>query len=176
MNDAYPNDPKKLAYAREVMQRKARDHARTPVQWSSAANAGFCKEDVQPWMRVNDDYKSYNAEAQLAANDPDELSVLQFWRRGLKNRKEHKDVFVYGEFTLLDEKHETVFAYKRSSEKEAFVTVLNFSGETVSWTVPEEAKVQKWVAGNYESGSPEKDVEGSIQLKPWEAILATAKV
>ncbi|SMR42775.1 unnamed protein product [Zymoseptoria tritici ST99CH_1E4] len=182
MNDAYPNDKAKLAYARKVMQSKARDHARTPVQWTARPNAGFCKEGVKPWMRVNDDYTTYNVEAQLAEGDggsKGDMSVLAFWRRGLKNRKEHKDVFVYGEFTLLsEEKDETVFAYKRTSGKEAFVTVLNFSGKSVEWKVPEGAKVEKWVAGNYEDreGGLEKGVEGVVKLEAWEALLGVARV
>jgi glycosidase len=102
--------------------------------------------------------------------------VFQFWKRGLANRKAHKDVFVYGDYKLLDETHEEVFAYKRSSEKEAFVTVLNFSGKTVQFEIPETAGVRKWVAGNYEAGSPDKEVGGTITLKPWEAILGSASV
>ena len=85
-------------------------------------------------------------------------------------------MFVYGNFKLLDENHETVFAYKRSGEKEAFVIVLNFSGKSVEFDMPEPAGVVKWVAGNYESGAPVKDVQGKVTLKPWEAILGTAKV
>lgn len=69
-------------------QRKARDHARTPVQWTSAKHAGFTAG--APWMRVNDDYSDgWNAAAELA----DPHSVFHFWKRALAMRKEH-DVFV----------------------------------------------------------------------------------
>lgn len=125
---------------------------------------------------MNDDYTHINAEIQQSAQDGNQLSVLQFWKRGLANRKDHKDVFVYGDFKRLDEANETVFSYKRSSDKEAFVVVLNFSGKSVEFTIPETAGVVKWVAGNYESGAPDKEVQGRITLKPWEAILGTAKV
>jgi len=175
-NDLYPGNEEKLQEARVMLQKKARDHARTPVQWSSDANAGFCEEGVTPWMRVNDDYTYVNAEAQQSAKDDNQLSVLQFWKRGLANRKAHKDVFVYGDYKLLDETNETVFAYKRSSDKEAFVVVLNFSGKSVEFDIPNLAGVEKWVAGNYEVGSPNKEVQGKITLKPWEAILGAAKV
>lgn len=126
--------------------------------------------------RVNDDYSQFNAEAQQSASDDNQLSVLQFWQRGLANRKAHKDVFVYGDYKLLDDTHETVFAYKRSSETEAFVTVLNFSGNSVEFQIPDDAGVEKWVATNYEAGAPAKEVQGTITLKPWEAILGAAKV
>lgn len=175
----YPNDEKKLKEARYLLQAKARDHARTPVQWTSGPNSGFCAEGTEPWMMVNTDYETVNAESQRtyspssSSSDPNDLSVLQFWKRGLANRKEHKDVFVYGDFTLLDETEgSSVFAYKRSSEKgEAFVTVLNFCGEEVEWDVPREAKVEKWVAGNYTKCAPEKETSGKIRLRAWEGVL-----
>lgn len=172
VNADHPDDEKEIAWARKVIQRKARDHARTPVQWNAEANAGFCDEGTTPWMRVNDDYKTVNAAVQRSfSSSGDELSTLQYWQRGLENRKKHKEVFVYGSFELLDEKHETVFAYKRASESEAFVVALNFSGKEAEWDVPAKAKVQAWVAGNYSGGKPEKGTSGKISLRPWEGVL-----
>jgi oligo-1,6-glucosidase len=37
--------------------------------------------------------------------------------------------------------------------------------------VPEKANVQKWVAGNYTAGAPDKPVTGSIKLRAWEGVL-----
>ncbi|KAI5251116.1 glycoside hydrolase [Aureobasidium subglaciale] len=176
MNHMHPDNKEKLDFARKVLQRKARDHSRTPVQWSAEPNAGFCKEDVTPWMRVNDDYKEINAEAQRKQDDPDKLSVLQFWKRGLANRKEHKDVFVYGDFQVLDEEDKKVFAYKRASESEAFVLALNFTKDEVKWEVPEAAKVKNWVAGNYTAGKPDKPTSGTITLRPFEGVLGSAEM
>nr|POE47394.1 alpha-glucosidase [Quercus suber] len=171
MNTLYPEDAAKLQFARKVLQRKARDHARTPVQWSAAPNAGFCAPDVQPWMVVNTDYETVHVEAQSRFHRDDELSVLQFWRRGLEQRKKHKDVFVYGGFELLDDQHESVFAYKRATDEEAFVVVLNFTGKDVQWEVPARARVTRWVAGNYQAGAPEKSSSGTITLRPWEGTM-----
>lgn len=171
MNDMYPDDKEKLDYARKVMQRKARDHARTPMQWDAGPNAGFCKEDVQPWMRVNDDFKAVNAEVQRQQSKPDQLSVLQFWKRGLTNRRENKDVFIYGDFKLLDQDHDCIFAYKRFSDSRAFVVVLNFSNKEVKWTLPSDASVKNWVAGNYTAGSPDKPASGELTLRAWEGLL-----
>ena len=171
-------DEKELDFARKVLQLKARDHARTPVQWTDGQNAGFCAGDTKPWMMVNTDYKTVNAAAQRSYKSDTDLSVLQFWKRGLENRKEHKDVFVYGDFTLLDDKHESVFAYKRTSENgEAFVTVLNFSGKEVQWEVPQAAKVEKWVTGNYSGKTaPELETSGTVKLRAWEGILGMCRL
>ncbi|TKA72639.1 hypothetical protein B0A55_05984 [Friedmanniomyces simplex] len=178
MNALHQNDTTQWKQARHVLQRKARDHARTPVQWSAEANAGFCDKDTKPWMMVNTDYETVNATAQRTYKSDDDLSVLQFWKRGLESRKEHKDVFVYGDYEVLDEEHESVFAYKRTSRGEggeAFVTVLNFSGKEVEWVIPKTVKVARWVAGNYAKGAPENAVEGVLRLRPWEGVLGMCK-
>ncbi|KAK5121023.1 hypothetical protein LTR85_005807 [Meristemomyces frigidus] len=176
MNKLHQGNPAKIQEARRVLQRKARDHARTPVQWSAEPNAGFCDPNTKPWMMVNTDYQTVNATSQRTYNEDDQLSVLQFWKRGLASRKEHKDVFVYGDFELLDSEHSTVFAYKRAGKEAAFATVLNFSDGEVEWAVPEHAKVERWVAGNYEKSAPKKATSGSIKLRPWEGVLGMAKV
>ena len=180
MSEKYAGNDAELKKAKWNLQRKARDHARTPVQWSAEPNSGFCDANTTPWMRANDDYKTVNAETQRkhSSDNDDQLSVLQFWKRGIANRKENKDVFVYGDFACLDEKDEDVFAYKRwSAAGDAFIVVLNFSGKDVEWALPkgEEGKVVKWVAGNYQKGAPEKATSGKIALKPWEGILGVAR-
>lgn len=96
-------------------------------------------------MRINADYTSINAEAQLASPAPgspgygrEAMSVFRFWQRGLANRKKHAGVFVYGDFKLLDPDGERVFAYVRSDGREAFVVVLNFCADCVEWDIPAE--------------------------------------
>ncbi|KAK3716398.1 hypothetical protein LTR37_006548 [Vermiconidia calcicola] len=174
MNKLHAGDQKQLEEAKLTIQRKARDHARTPVQWTDGPNAGFCKEDVKPWMRVNDDYKTVNAAAQRSFDKSGQLSVWQFWKRGLENRRKHKEVFVYGSFELLDDKHPDVFSYKKSSGTEAFVVALNFSASAVEWSIPERAKVDNWVTSNYDSSGPKQTTSGKVQLRPWEGLLGTA--
>ncbi|KAF2221392.1 glycoside hydrolase superfamily [Elsinoe ampelina] len=170
-----PNNKEKLAFGKKVMQLKARDNARTPVQWSAGENAGFCPSGISPWMRVNDDYKTVNAEAQIKERGDGDLSPLQFWKRGLENRKEHKDVFIYGKYELLNPDESPIFAYKRSSKEEAFVVALNFSGEEQDFEIPAVAKPKKWVTTTYK-GEPKQGTKGTIKLRPWEGLLATAEV
>ncbi|KAK5168362.1 uncharacterized protein LTR77_006932 [Saxophila tyrrhenica] len=179
----YPNNEKGgLDDARKTLQRKARDHARTPVPWSpEGPNAGFCDEGVEPWMCLNPDFTSYNASAQQ--NPPEGsgegLTVFQFWRRALRNRKEHANTFVYGTFTELPSNAtEEVFAYTKTAAdgKEAFVVVLNFSGKEVEWAVPEGVSVERWVAGNWDDDGADKGTSGEIKLRAWEGLLGMVKV
>ncbi|KAH9874816.1 hypothetical protein IAQ61_004006, partial [Plenodomus lingam] len=170
----YPGDPAKQKEAAHIMQRKARDSARTPVQWSSAPHAGFTAPTATPWMRVNDDYHAVNIAAQLAnpTPTPGTLSVHAFWRRALAHRKQHKQVFVYGDFEMLDLQHEKVVAFRRWGGDEGFVTVLNVSGEEVGWGGLGHVRVRKWVAGNYEERELEQRARsGELVLRPWEGLL-----
>jgi len=168
MQSLASGDEAKLKHARNVLQIKARDHARTPVQWTSGPNAGFCKEGVKPWMRVNDDWETVNAEVQLN----EDASVHRFWQDALSRRKTQKDVFVYGDFELLDEEGKKIFAYVRESEKgEKWIVVLNFSGDEVSWEIPGGVKVKSWEVGNYEAKTPSKATSGKITVRAWEGLL-----
>ena len=170
----WKDQPEKLEYAKKVIQMKARDHARTPMQWDSSKNGGFCKADVKPWMRVMDDYETINAETQMD-DKSDELSTWQFWQRGLKDRKEHADVFVYGDYQEASVDDENVFGYIRTSDAgEKWLVVLNFSAKERDWTLPSE--VDFWACSNYVKGKPEKSTKGSLSLKPWEGVLAKLKV
>ena len=170
----HKGDPKGLERAREVLDKKARDHARTPMQWDGrSAHAGFCDEGVEPWMRVMDDYKTVNADAQMKEEMVDELSVWQYWQRGLANRKAHADVFVHGHYQTVDNAERgNVFAYLRTGKESGkWLIVLNFGGENVEWSFPHGVVVMGWMAGTYLKGKPDKPTEGTIGLRPWEGLL-----
>ncbi|KAJ7150134.1 glycoside hydrolase family 13 protein [Mycena crocata] len=119
------------------LQKKARDHARVPMQWNSNFHAGFTTGT--PWMRVNDDYKEWNAAAQVA----DERSVRAFWKHALKLRKDHK-VLIYGDFTLLSPNNEEIFAYTRSYGERHALIVLNFTSSEVTFTLEERGEGWDW--------------------------------
>lgn len=138
MSSTYPHDEVKLAEARRVLQRKARDHTRIPMQWSSEPNAGFCAPDVVPWMRVNDDYRTYNAATQVSDDNADGNgpSIYNFWKRSLEYRNANQRL-IYGGFALLEEENDRLIAYRRFVDDEVFVTLLNFSGQELEWTLPE---------------------------------------
>ena len=175
MNDMHPGDKEQLDFARKVLQRKARDNARTPMQWSSESHAGFCKTTTSPWMRVNDDYKTVNVGVQRAEQDADSPSVLQFWKEALAIRKNEKDCFIYGDYELLNDDKSAIFAYKRTSKSSTWVAALNFSGDTLQWELPTDLKIGEWKLGNYDA-KPQKPSFGQIELRPWEGVLGKATI
>ncbi|KAI9782407.1 MAG: hypothetical protein M1816_001905 [Peltula sp. TS41687] len=169
----HSDDPEKLAEGWGAICRKARDHSRTPMQWTSAPHAGFTRPDVTPWMRVNDDYEDVNAEKQLGPDDPEKVSVWRFWQRCLAHRKAHRDAFVYGDFELLDADDDKVFAYlKTGSEAEAerWIIALNWTGDNVDWEIPEAVQMQEWLMDTVD-GKHDLPTLGVIELEPWQGLL-----
>lgn len=170
-----------MEIAKDLLRRKARDNARTPYQWDSTSNGGFCPAGVRPWMRVNDDYRTVNAAAQVAAGRANARSMLvtpyRFWQRALDIRKRHANLFIYGKFELIKDTHPTVFAFKKSHplESDVSITVLNFSGEEAEFSIPANYQIRSWVMGSYDSLSTGKSKEGLIQLLPWEGLVGCCK-
>lgn len=132
----YPNDAAMHKAALAGIQRVGRDNARTPVQWSAEAHAGF--STVAPWIRVHDNYGEVNVAAQQG--DPD--SVLGFWKRVLALRKAHADVLVYGGFEVCDYENLKTFTYVKTAREEeggrrrTVLVVLNFTDEVQGVDVP----------------------------------------
>ncbi|KAL1739225.1 glycoside hydrolase family 13 protein, partial [Schizophyllum fasciatum] len=144
------------------IQKKARDHARTPVQWDSSPHGGFTTG--KPWMRVNDDYPSWNAAKQIS--DPD--SVHSFWKRLLALRKQ-TPTLIYGDFKLLFAEDENVFAFERSLGAATALVYLNFRDKEVQTAFPSGvASNYEYALGNY---ADVKQPSDSFLLRPYEAHI-----
>ncbi|WP_423408553.1 alpha-glucosidase [Heyndrickxia sp. MSNUG] len=110
----------------EFIWATSRDNSRTPMQWSSAENAGFTTGN--PWLGMNPNYPSVNVEQQLA--DPD--SILHFYKKMIEMKKEH-EVFTYGTYDLILEDHEQIYAYTRTLDAEQAIVISNLSGEPATF-------------------------------------------
>ena len=172
-------DHKRLSHeeAMQAIYVKGRDNARTPVQWDASANGGFSPEGVTPWIAVNPNYPTINAEAVLA----DEDSIFYHYQQLVALRRgKLKDLMVYASFAPVDSvqvphnEDEAVYAYTRtggadgSPANESLLVVSNFTAEeqerdfaVLSETREAGARVEL-VSSNY------KDDAGST-LRPYEA-------
>ena len=106
--------------ALRIIQIHSRDNGRTPMQWTSGSQGGFTSGE--PWIGVNSNHTSINAEAQLGDDD----SIFNYYRRLIALRKTY-DVIAYGDFKPLDVRHSSVFAYKRTYGNETLFVVCNFT-------------------------------------------------
>lgn len=130
----------------ESIYARGRDNARTPMQWDGSENAGFTTG--KPWLPVNPNYETINAERALA--DPD--SVFYFYQELIALRKAHP-VFRDGSFTLLLPEDEKIFAYTRDTERDHLLVVCNFSAEAVDFNLPQGFGEENRILGNYPGAS-----------------------
>ena len=138
---------------------KSRDNARTPMQWEDTSHAGFT--DGIPWLPVNPNYVTINAEAEI--EDPD--SVFHHFRKLIRLRHDHP-VIVHGRLELLLPDHEQIWALTRTLDDQVLVMIANCSSEPVSVppdAIPELTGAQVLLATHGESTS--------LELEPWESRI-----
>jgi len=117
--------------AKKIVQRKTRDNARTPVQWSAGEYAGF--STVKPWIKLNPDHKKINVLAQ--ENDAD--SVLNFTRAAIKLRKS-SDLFTFGSIEPILIEHPQLLAFLRKDETASYIVLINLADKPVTFALKEE--------------------------------------
>lgn len=166
------NDKTALDYVMKSAQILGRDNARTPMQWDDSKFAGFTTYEKGPWMRVNDVYPEINVAKQQ--KEPD--SVLNFWKRLIEIRKQHRELFIYGSFEPFELENEQTFIFAKKAALEMALVVLNFTGEEQQVTLP--FKGLEFRVGNYADAHKE-DVNGAgvetRVLRPWEGRLYIMK-
>lgn len=142
---------------------KGRDNARTPMQWNDSANAGFTTGT--PWIEVNRNYVSVNAEEAIA--DPD--SVFHYYRKLIQLRK-NNGIMVYGRYDLILEEHEQIYAYTRSLGGEKWLIMLNFSADEADFELPDHLRHRdrEVMIANYADVDAKQPI-GRFTLRPYEA-------
>ncbi|MHB1130946.1 MAG: glycoside hydrolase family 13 protein [Chloroflexota bacterium] len=148
--------------ALELVHRKSRDNARTPMQWDDSENAGFTSGT--PWIKVNPNYREINAARALA--DPD--SVLHYYRRLIRLRKENR-VVVEGRYDLILDDDPAIYAFTRTLQNRRLLVILNFSAGTPVFALPADlpAANPELLIANYPVESGE-DLR-RLTLRPFEA-------
>ena len=143
-----------------LIQRSSRDSARTPMQWSAEANAGF--STGEPWMSVNGNYHDINVQAQ--ENDPE--SLLNFYRRLLAFRKE-SPVALYGDYREHLPDSRDFFVYERRYQDERLLVICSFSAELRRFDAPESINLELWslVLHNYGQNFI---IENGFTARPYE--------
>ena len=141
----------------------ARDHARTPMQWTNAPQAGFTTAP-KSWLKVNPNYPTVHVEA--ACNNPH--SVWHYYKTLIQIRKANT-ALVYGTYEDVAPEHPQIWAYTRKLENETWLIVCNFSGETSLFELPAKLSIEKsvWIMGNYAPIG----IRRVLNLKPFETLI-----
>lgn len=151
--------------ALEMVNRKTRDNARTPMQWNFDRNSGF--SDVKPWFDVNSNYKSINVKKDLQSSD----SIYRFYQKLLQLRKEDS-IMIDGEFRPLYINDSEIYAFIRELSGHKKLIVCSLCAYNKKFEVPKNVgNISKVILSNYE-----KDIninDRTIYLKPYEGVVVS---
>ncbi len=146
-----------------LIHAKGRDNARTPVQWTADAQAGFTTGT--PWIKVNPNFKEINAAQALT--DPN--SIFHYYKKLIQLRKKNP-IFVYGAYDLILDDHEEIYAFTRTLDEDRLLVILNFSGNTPVFELPKNIsfKSHELLISNYKVDA---DDIRKFTLRPYEACV-----
>jgi oligo-1,6-glucosidase len=149
----------------QTANRIARDHARTPMQWSDAPNGGFSPFTTQagetarkPWLKVNPNYTRINVTSQ----HKDPQSILNFYRKLLHWRKQTPAIH-HGTYRDLLPQHPSLWVYERMLGQNRLIVLANFSAHT--------AEVGALTSGTVLLSNYAETREGLLQ--PYEARICS---
>ena len=139
--------------------RMSRDNARTPMQWSDEANAGFTT--AKPWLKVNENYKAIN----VAAQEKDPSSVLNYYRRlvALRKSDEFRELFTYGRCVPAYEDTDGIMAYYREDANKRVLVVANFGSKEAQIRL--DGSVKKVLLSNTNDAEKSTVSVGASELK-----------
>lgn len=152
-----------------ILNRFARDKARTAMQWDSSKNAGFSKFDenqtrnvtglLQP-PKVNKNYREINVKNDLKSD----FSIIRFMQELIKIRKNYKEI-TYGNYQMLLKEDTELFAFIRKYGEHEILTISNFSSDSVK--VPLTVNNYKLLLSNYVDVKLRKN----MALKPYQTLI-----
>ncbi len=148
----------------KIANKTSRENARTPVQWTSGKYAGFSTS--KPWFGVNDNYKEINVEAE----EKDENSILNYYRKLLRVRKENP-IIVYGDYKEHFHRSKKIYCYERNYEGKRALVVCSFSDKPFVFKAPDGFEL----SGNDVLIHTYKDLpkikDDKVKLRPYESIV-----
>lgn len=110
-----------------------RDGCRTPMQWDKSPKAGFCSDEVKPWLPVHENHPAVNVAHQAQ----DENSIIQVYKQLLQLRRDNKPLRE-GNLHLIDDREfdQNLLVFQRDHEKETMVIAVNFGHKAIQFKNP----------------------------------------
>ncbi len=143
-----------------ILKVHSRDNSRTPMQWDATAQGGFTTGE--PWISVNPNTATINAQAQVEDKD----SIFAHYQALIRLRHEY-DVFAQGDFTPLTPDHPAVLAYQRKFAGQELICVSNFYRKECVWKAPVALGGYRVLLSNYSDSVP----QAVWTLRPYESVL-----
>lgn len=164
------NDPQTRSLYRGLSPKLARgglrrvwtgspESARTPMQWDDTRNAGFT--EGEPWFYVNQNYREVN----VADQESDPESLLNFYRRAMELRKEIPAVRS-GSYRDLRPLSNKLHVYERRTRHTRLLVICSYSSKDVMFRAPRDYDLHQGRLLLTSHGSEHKN--GSFLLHPYE--------
>lgn len=140
-----------------IVHSKARDNARTPMQWDASASAGFT--DGVPWLRPT------NQDEVNVAHEEASGRILPYYRRLIALRKSVPVISggAYEPYALDDP---DIMAYVRHDEEHRLLVVCSFRGHETGIDLPADFLGGEVLISNY----PLRSLRERMSLRPYEAL------
>lgn len=142
------------------INKKGRDNARRPMQWSNHEHGGFTTGT--PWLELSPRYSEINVENELA----DSESLFYHYQRLIQLRK-NNPLVVWGTYQELIPNDTQLFVYERSYENETWLIVANFYEEEADFS-HESHKVKEIILSNYSDSSVDL---ANLHLRAYETVV-----
>jgi len=141
-----------------------RDPVRTPMRWDASPNAGFCPPDVEPWLPVADDYRTYN----VAVEREDATSMLTLHRRLLALRRA-EPALAAGSCEPVEAVGD-LLTYVREKDDRRFLIVLNL-GHRPQDFIPDGPELRGRVALSTRLDRDDERLDGALALRGDEGVV-----
>jgi len=105
-----------------------RDDCRTPMQWNSSPNAGFCSEESEPWLPVEPRYETINVDYEESQPN----SLLHCYKSLLRLRRQMPALHS-GSLHLINLflHKKSILSFERKYDKQVVQIWLNFSDRPI---------------------------------------------
>ena len=147
--------------ALEILGQRSRDNSRSPMQWNGGKYGGFSEKE--PWIGIPENYKYIN----VAAEEQEEDSVLHYYRKLIRLRKEYP-VIQDGKIEFLYREQEEIFAYRRMLGNQELIVINNMTDRNTGLEEPFSCAGCQLLAGNYPWENKTDKLEA---LRPFESVV-----
>lgn len=146
--------------ALQALKDRARDNARTPMQWDDSPQGGFSAG--LPWIKVNKNTDTINVKKQADA----ENSILNTYKRLLHLRKSDGINFATATFHALHDPHS--FTYEVHTRHYDYLVIANLTSDTINYGAAVRAQ-------GYERYMTNTDTTDLKSLAPYDALILRKK-
>ncbi len=141
-----------------VVASKARDNARTPMQWTPGVNGGFTTGT--PWLRPTNHARINVADEEAHGR------ILPYYRDLIRLRK-RLAIIADGTVAPYASDHPSVLAYTRTWGDEQLLVLANFYARPASIAIPDAFAGGHVLIANYD---PAPTPASEMVLRPYEAL------